>query len=759
MIEINCNRWKVLLVCTLMAILCERTSVRADNYVTFSTIGPAFTHANTASFLHHNIHTVGNQQFVAYYNVEENVTVARRTLGTDVWEVYPTTFSAYNVYDGHDVISFGIDGDDYMHISWGMHGDPLLYAKSTTPVTGSNPIVFTGLIPMSGHEDTVTYPQFYELPNGDLLFLFREVTSGNGDTYWNRYDVSTETWSTVHGGAGQTPFFKGTGWYPNYNLYHNLAAFDSTGTLHLTGAIRYNGDSPTGHGGFQTNHDIFYFRSFDEAVSWVRMDGSPFTLPISEFGENGNPNTMAEVAITIPEGYSLINQGSLTIDNNDQPVFAMWWAPDAGIGNHARQYMIGWYDGMNWHTSQVTNHLTDYDPDGDTVNNPIPESQLGVYSMWRPAVLVDDDNRIILIYSDYHRGQVVTAAWSEDRVNWQFADLTTEYTGTWEPTIDTTLWQRESKVHILYRKIGQDSESTIKVLEWNAAEFFLNPPPAPITPNPGDVLFEDAFNVTLGNPDVQSGVFAPRTYATYGPGVDATRTRLILNESGEAYTSSFVVPAVNLGTTKIAEAGGYVVTLTGVDPVAGGAGNDSDWLGMSVLRPNTGPPSTPVVLNSPCSMIVTDTGAVTVFQDGVTAFSGVLDPVPPSTYTLRMAVEFKDATGFGPARVSSYFGKTGQPLTDLTLVNVSEMTNVPLPTQFVAIETRSEPGTVNNLDITALIPGDANLDGAVDLTDAQTLINNLGQTGNRSHGDFTQDGMVNLEDFAVLQRFFGHGAP
>jgi hypothetical protein len=28
-----------------------------------------------------------------------------------------------NIADGHDVISLGIDGDGYMHLSWGMHGD------------------------------------------------------------------------------------------------------------------------------------------------------------------------------------------------------------------------------------------------------------------------------------------------------------------------------------------------------------------------------------------------------------------------------------------------------------------------------------------------------------------------------------------------------------------------------------------------------------------------------------------------------------
>jgi len=44
-------------------------------------------------------------------------------------------------------------------------------------------------------------------------------------------------------------------------------------------------------------------------------------------GENGDPNTTAEKIISIPEGYSLINQAGMCLDTNRQPVVATWWAP------------------------------------------------------------------------------------------------------------------------------------------------------------------------------------------------------------------------------------------------------------------------------------------------------------------------------------------------------------------------------------------------------------------------------------------------
>lgn len=636
------------------AFLWSATPTLADNYVTYAPIGPAFASSDTnaTAFIHHSILTVGTQQFVTYYNNNENVTVARRTLGDDNWDVYPTSFTAYDVSDGHDVISFGIDGAGYMHLSWGMHNNSLLYAKSTAPVTGSNAIAFTGVIAMTGFENTVCYPQFYELPDGDLLYFFREGGSGDGDSYWDRYDVSAGTWHTVHGGTGQSPFFRGSPWSPDYNLYPNLAAFDSTGTLHLTGTIRYNDDSPTGQSGFQTNHDVFYFRSFDEAVTWVRMDGTPYTLPISEFGENGDPNTAAEVALTIPEGSSLINQCSMTVDADDRPVFAMYWAPEAALGNHARQYMLGWYDGSQWHTSQITNHATDYDPDGDGTNEPIPESQLFNYRMSRPAVLVDDDNRVFVLYSDYHRGGVVTAAWSDDRVHWNFVDLTNEDAGGWEPTVDMVMWQTEHQAHMLYLPTGHNSVETAQVLMWDAAAFIADPPQPPAV-GPGVVLLADTFESTiLGDAATQAGALAPATYTTNGASSDAGNGLLRLNVASSA-GSGYVSPLIDLTTAGIASAGGYMVTLTGVDPVVGGDGTSSDWFGVSVLRTNTSG-TDPIVLNSPYAMLLRDDGEAAAFTSGMTVLQQIVDPTPPQAYAQRFVVEYLTNDGTGPARVSSF---------------------------------------------------------------------------------------------------------
>jgi probable HAF family extracellular repeat protein len=57
-----------------------------------------------------------------------------------------------------------------------------------------------------------------------------------------------------------------------------------------------------------------------------------------------------------------------------------------------------------------------------------------------------------------------------------------------------------------------------------------------------------------------------------------------------------------------------------------------------------------------------------------------------------------------------------------------------------------------------LIPGDANADGKVDLTDFGILKSNFGTGTTLAEGDFTGDGKIDLSDFGVLKANFGQTA-
>jgi hypothetical protein len=44
----------------------------------------------------------------------------------------------------------------------------------------------------------VSYPEFYRMPNGNLLFFYRNGASGKGNLVVKSYDISTSKWSMLH---------------------------------------------------------------------------------------------------------------------------------------------------------------------------------------------------------------------------------------------------------------------------------------------------------------------------------------------------------------------------------------------------------------------------------------------------------------------------------------------------------------------------------------------------------------------------------
>ncbi|TWT97639.1 hypothetical protein Pla108_17910 [Botrimarina colliarenosi] len=447
----SCKRLGLVFVLGLIAI----PSAAVD--VSIVPIGGAFAanSMNHVAFRQNSLKTIGDQQFAAYYDDNGLVTVARRTHGSAQWDEFSTIYTDNNsgLTDDHNVIAFGVDGDGYMHLSWGMHNDDLRYIKSTQPVTGAAPIAFGAEIDMVAplDEGLVTYPQFYDLPGGDLLFMYRTGGSGNGDTQVNRYDNATASWSALH-----RPLFDGSiagDGLPSVNNYPNTLAFDSQGAIHFSWTVR---DTPD----FQTNKNLYYAKSTDNGATWQRSDGSFYPLPFGEIH--------SEIAVAIPEQSSLINQASMTTDANDLPVMATWWAPGAQQGNHTRQYMLVYNDGTDWQTSQITNRAPEPKQGASTVRD-----------LARPIVVVDDEDRVIVAMRYDERGDVITIAHSEDRVNWDFVDLSTEGLGTYEPNYDVDLWKRENKLHLLYQPVGLgQANSTLSVLEWDARAYFagLNAP-------------------------------------------------------------------------------------------------------------------------------------------------------------------------------------------------------------------------------------------------------------------------------------------
>ena len=459
--------------------------------------GYAGSTINSVAFAQNNLITVGNQQFIAYYRrhaasaddpANNTVLVARRTLGQRIWEIFPTSLASYNINDAHNVISMAIDGAGVLHMSWGMHANPLLYARSTTSVLGANPIIMTslGTAGMTGQENSVTYPKFRTLPDGDLLFLFREGGSGSGDWFLNRYRVATRAWTPVHadGSGVQQPLLLGRGAAPDNCFYPDRLTLGPDGMLHLAGVFRYNSDSPAGEVGYQTNHRYVYLRSPDNGLTWQRSDGSAIQLPVveAEWFRNLGASHVPEIVEDIPEGSSLINESGMTTDSAGRPIIASWWAAGAPSGDHTRQYHIFFHNGSAWQRRTVS---------ARAIDNPATkyaETRLGDSRMGRPLVLTDAEDRILVIYND-NRFSGITVVFSESlakdpgRHHWTRMNLTTENLGNWETTCDEPRWKRDGVLHMLYQRLpgsgaaytAQNNATPVSVLEWNARRYFSDP--------------------------------------------------------------------------------------------------------------------------------------------------------------------------------------------------------------------------------------------------------------------------------------------
>lgn len=181
---------------------------------------------NVLSGVKQTLYTRNGMQYAAFYNADAKLVVAKRAVNSGQWQVVETPFSG-NVNDAHNHISLVVDDEDYLHIAWDHHNTPLKYARSVA--SGSLQLTKARMLSQPGAqapalENSVTYPQFYALANGDLLFAYRDGGSGRGNLVLNRYNGKSRQWQRLHNslidGEGQR------------SAYWDMAV-DANGVLHL----------------------------------------------------------------------------------------------------------------------------------------------------------------------------------------------------------------------------------------------------------------------------------------------------------------------------------------------------------------------------------------------------------------------------------------------------------------------------------------------------------------------------------------------
>lgn len=408
-----------------------------------SVVGPGWANnsVNVTVFRKNSLVTHGGVQYAAYYDTERYVVLAKRRVGAAEWAVHRSQYQG-KAEDAHNGISIMVDGSGYLHVAWDHHDNPLRYVRSTAP----GGLALGAQQAMLGRDEhAVSYPEFYRLPDGDLLFLYRDGASGRGNLVMNRYRHASATWERL-----QDKLIDGEG---QRNAYWQAHA-DSRGVFHLSWVWRESPD-------VASNHDLAYARSRDGGKNWERADGRPYQLPITA--------ASAEYAVRIPQRSDLINQTSMAADDAGHPYIATYWRDADSV---VPQYRVVFHTGQRWEARALPLHKTAFSLSGGGTKR-IP--------MARPQLLLAGQGGL-LVFRDEERGSKVSVAVIRDfqSFQWSVHDLSEGSVGEWEPTFDSELWKSRGILSLFVQTVAQvDGEGVaqrpaeaVRVLDWEVPKQF-----------------------------------------------------------------------------------------------------------------------------------------------------------------------------------------------------------------------------------------------------------------------------------------------
>ena len=271
------------------------------------------------------LHSYGNHQFVTFYDTAHYMTIAYRTLDSDVWD-YKRLDSKVG-WDSHNNVIVKLDSKGYIHVVGNLHVTPLIYFRSAKPLD----IHSMERIPqMTGKdENRTTYPVFMDGPKGEFIFHYRQGQSGSGYEVFNVWDVDRQVWTRML----DEPLIDGKG---ERNAYMQGPIAGPDGFFHLLWMWRETPDCAT-------NHTLSYARS-KNLIHWESIDSKKVTLPITI--------DMKELWVDdTPPGGGLFNPGKrLGFDQSGNVM----------IGYHKyderrnTQLFIARYENGEWKKQQVT---------------------------------------------------------------------------------------------------------------------------------------------------------------------------------------------------------------------------------------------------------------------------------------------------------------------------------------------------------------------------------------------------------------------
>lgn len=470
-----------------------RETVVDPSALNFSSSSASFSqNINGRTFQRDPLTSFKGYQYTAFFDSGRRVCVGRRSLPDGAWEVI--RFSDYSIVsnDSHNVVTVGVCHlDGTIHLAFDHHADPLNYRVSSHgAATAPEAVVWseslfspvTDQLGSLGSIGSVTYPAFFNAPNGNLFLYYRSGGSGNGDGVIQEYDGSIHDWS-----PGLGKFISRNGSYSgaistnstSRNPYLNGISY-SGNRLHVSWGWRESA------GGSQFNHDISYAYSDDDGRTWMNSAGS-------EIGSVGSSPIRIDASgllvADIPQGIGL---------SNDYTHYAY---PDGGChvmvthdeaGTQNRRYHHYWRNAAGVWNSEV-----------------LP------FSGSRPKLLGDDDRTLFLAHASGGRGKIAKGVPNADRSAWTWSVIHTRMTATegGEGLVDSSRWESE-RVLSYYGQEGPDaagSPNILSVVDYHVSAKAILPTPE---------------NGMVGVPETTS--------LEWSPGIDAVTHRVYLGTDPEA---------------------------------------------------------------------------------------------------------------------------------------------------------------------------------------------------------------------------------
>ena len=281
--------------------------------------------------------THGNRQYIAYYNSDRHMVVGQRDLKDDSFSLFelPPTYreisggtSTVLGWDSHNFITMAIDNDGFIHLTGNMHVNPLTYFRSKQ--VGDISTLEQVMSMVGQNEQHCTYPHFLKNREGDLLFHYRDGSSGNGNEIYNIYNSGEKKWSRML----DTPLTDGQGLM---NAYQSDPILLGDNWFHLYWVWR---DTPD----CSTNHDLSYIKSPD-LKHWFNAFNEPIELPATF-------DNKSIIVDPIPVKGGIINLAAkLCLDENNSPLFT--YHKYDSVGN-LQLYVTRIID-KKWVSKQITN--------------------------------------------------------------------------------------------------------------------------------------------------------------------------------------------------------------------------------------------------------------------------------------------------------------------------------------------------------------------------------------------------------------------